>query len=65
MGRISVFNHVTLDGFFAGPHGEIDWFKFITPDDQWNAYTHSREWQTLVREREHEESEVDGSTALR
>jgi dihydrofolate reductase len=42
MGRISVFNHITVDGFFAGPHGEIDWFKFITSDDDWNAYTHQQ-----------------------
>ncbi len=29
MKKISVFNHVTVDGFFAGPNGEIDWFKEI------------------------------------
>ena len=22
-------SHVSVDGFFAGPHGEIDWFKAI------------------------------------
>ncbi|MDD4650710.1 MAG: dihydrofolate reductase family protein [Methanothrix sp.] len=27
MRRIVVFNNVTVDGFFAGPNGEIDWFK--------------------------------------
>src|SRR5262245_17045550 len=26
MRRIVVFNKVSLDGFFAGPNGEIDWF---------------------------------------
>jgi len=26
MRRIIVSNYVTLDGFFAGPEGEIDWF---------------------------------------
>jgi hypothetical protein len=26
MGRIIVPNYVTLDGFLAGPNGEIDWF---------------------------------------
>ena len=26
MRKITVSNYVTLDGFFAGPHGEIDWF---------------------------------------
>ena len=25
MGKIIVFENVTLDGFMAGPHGEIDW----------------------------------------
>lgn len=25
MRKIIVFNHITLDGFFAGPHGELDW----------------------------------------
>ena len=27
MGRISAYLQVSLDGYFAGPHGEIDWFK--------------------------------------
>jgi dihydrofolate reductase len=26
MRKIIVFNRITLDGFFAGPNGEIDWF---------------------------------------
>jgi dihydrofolate reductase len=39
MGALTVFNHVTVDGFFAGPHGEIDWFKAITKDDDYEAYT--------------------------
>lgn len=42
MGKISVFNHVSVDGFFAGPNGEIDWFKAITPDDEWYQYTHTQ-----------------------
>jgi dihydrofolate reductase len=42
MKTISVFNHVTVDGFFAGPHGEIDWFKFIKKDSEWDAYTHKQ-----------------------
>jgi dihydrofolate reductase len=40
MKKITVFNHVTVDGFFAGPNGEIDWFKVIKKDDEWDAYTH-------------------------
>ena len=26
MRQVVVFNRITLDGLFAGPHGEIDWF---------------------------------------
>jgi len=42
MRKISVFIHVTVDGFFAGPHGEIDWFKVIKKDDEWEKYTHEQ-----------------------
>ncbi len=42
MGKLSVFNFVSLDGFFAGPHGEIDWFKSITPDKDYDAYIQSQ-----------------------
>jgi len=42
MGKIGVFNHVTVDGFFAGPHGEIDWFKLIRKDEEWEKYTHGQ-----------------------
>ncbi|WXG41931.1 MAG: dihydrofolate reductase family protein [Candidatus Freyarchaeum deiterrae] len=40
MKKIVVFNYVSVDGFFAGPNGEIDWFKVIKKDDEWDAYTH-------------------------
>lgn len=42
MKKIAVFNHVTVDGFFAGPYGEIDWFKAIKKDDEWEKYTHGQ-----------------------
>ena len=42
MGIIGVFNHVTVDGFFAGPNGEIDWFKAIEKDDEYDAFTHEQ-----------------------
>jgi dihydrofolate reductase len=45
------FNHITIDGFFAGPNGEIDWFKEIKKDDEYDAYTHeqsSRSGNTLI-----------------
>ncbi len=36
MRKIIVSNYVTLDGFFAGPGGEIDWFVW---DDQTAQYS--------------------------
>jgi len=51
MRKTSVFIHVTVDGFFAGPNGEIDWFKVIKKDDEWDKYTHdqsSRSGNTLI-----------------
>lgn len=38
MGRIAAFSHITADGLFAGPDGEIDWFQSVR-DDEWNRYT--------------------------
>jgi len=35
MRKIIVANHVTIDGFFAGPNGELDWF---VRDDQLAKY---------------------------
>lgn len=37
MNKISVFNHITVDGFFAGPSGETDWFQAVH-DDEWDRY---------------------------
>jgi dihydrofolate reductase len=34
MGKIGSFTHVSLDGFFAGPNGEIDWFKGEGEEDR-------------------------------
>jgi len=51
MRKISVFNHLTIDGFFAGPHGEMDWFMAIKKDDEYEAYTHeqsARSGNTLI-----------------
>jgi dihydrofolate reductase len=42
MSTIGVFNHVTVDGMFAGPNGEIDWFKAIGQDDEYDRYTHQQ-----------------------
>ena len=40
MKKISAFTYVSVDGFFAGPHGEIDWFKAIGKDPDYEAFTH-------------------------
>lgn len=36
MRKIIVFNFVTVDGFFAGPKGEIDWHNY---NDEMGAYS--------------------------
>ncbi|HPS92182.1 MAG TPA: dihydrofolate reductase family protein [Methanothrix sp.] len=38
MRRIVAFNNVTIDGFFAGPHGEIDWFK-VDRDPEYDEFS--------------------------
>lgn len=37
MRYIHVFNHISLDGYFAGPNDEIAWFQDVH-DDEWNRY---------------------------
>jgi dihydrofolate reductase len=39
MGTISAFTHVSLDGYFAGANGEIDWFKNTPPDPEFEAFS--------------------------
>ncbi len=41
MGHISVYLQVSLDGCFAGPHGEIDWFK-NNPDPEFEEFSLER-----------------------
>jgi dihydrofolate reductase len=50
MRKITIFNHMTFDGFFAGPNGEIDWFKLIKKDDEYDRYIHqqSESGHTLI-----------------
>jgi dihydrofolate reductase len=38
MRKIIAFTNVSVDGYFAGPNGEIDWFK--GSDDEEKAFTH-------------------------
>ncbi len=42
---------MTIDGFFAGPNGEMDWFMSVKKDDEYEAYTHeqsARSGNTLI-----------------
>jgi dihydrofolate reductase len=41
MGRISTYMQVSLDGYFAGPNGEIDWFK-NNPDPEFEEFSLER-----------------------
>jgi len=36
MGKLIVFNLITLDGYFAGPKGEIHWHN--AGDPEFNAF---------------------------
>lgn len=38
MQTLSVFNNVTLDGYFAGVDGDISWAHQAKPDPEWNAF---------------------------
>ena len=39
---ISVFNYLSLDSYFAGLNGELDWFYSLPHDDEWYSYTHQQ-----------------------
>ena len=41
MAHISTFLQVSIDGYFAGPAGEIDWFK-NSPDPEFQAFSLER-----------------------
>jgi dihydrofolate reductase len=38
MRKLIVFNQVTLDGYFAGPGGDISWAHKGKSDPEWNAF---------------------------
>jgi dihydrofolate reductase len=40
MSAISTFTHISIDGFFAGPNGEIDWFHSVPKDPEFDKFTH-------------------------
>jgi len=50
MRKIGVVNFMSLDGFFAGPKGEIDWFNSIRKDDEFARYNreHARSGGALI-----------------
>ena len=41
MGRVSTYLQVSMDGYFAGPNGEIDWFKNM-PDPEFEEFSLER-----------------------
>jgi dihydrofolate reductase len=48
MGKIGSFTHVSLDGYFAGPNGEIDWFKHQDEEDREFSAKASKPSGTLI-----------------
>ena len=38
MGRLIVFNNVSLDGYFVDPNGSMDWSRHERTDPEWNAF---------------------------
>jgi dihydrofolate reductase len=38
MPKLSAFHNLTLDGYFAGPNGELDWAHRVDQDPEWNAF---------------------------
>ena len=48
MGKIVSFTHVSVDGYFAGPKGEIDWFKHQDEEDRKFSAEASKGSGTLI-----------------
>ncbi|HEY8259471.1 MAG TPA: dihydrofolate reductase family protein [Gemmatimonadales bacterium] len=38
MRKLATFTNVTLDGYFAGPKGELEWAHRAAPDPEWNEF---------------------------
>ncbi len=38
MRKITTFTFVSVDGFYAGPHGQIDWFKRNSKDAEYDRF---------------------------
>ncbi len=48
MRQLNAFTILSLDGYFAGPNGEIDWFKTNDDEDNRFAAEHADPSSTLV-----------------
>jgi dihydrofolate reductase len=50
MQKITTFTFVSLDGYYAGPHDEIDWFKGNGEDAEYDEFSHagSEDGGTLI-----------------
>jgi len=50
MSTLNVWIQVSIDAYFAGPKGEIDWFKSIGKDEEYEAFSHqqSKRGSTLL-----------------
>ena len=42
IGRLASFIHVSVDGCYAGPNGERDWFKVAGKNPEYDAWTHQQ-----------------------
>jgi hypothetical protein len=42
VGRVSTYLQVSADGYFAGPNGEMDFFKDAEPDPEFEAFSLER-----------------------
>jgi dihydrofolate reductase len=38
MPKLLVFNHITLDGYFTGPKGDLSWAHTRQADPEWKAF---------------------------
>jgi dihydrofolate reductase len=38
VGRLIVFNQISLDGYFVDAHGDMSWAHNATPDEEWDAF---------------------------
>ena len=36
--KLTVFNHVSVDGFFVDANGRMDWARAAADDEEWNAF---------------------------